>query len=99
MATMGRLMKNFDIRLPRLGLHSKRLGIYLRACAHLLNSFGNDSLPLIQAADNDPSITDTVAGRDCPNVHFVLAIYNSDLIAALELRHCALRNKQCAMLN
>ena len=57
----------------------------MRACAHFLNSFGNDSFPLIQAVNNDPSITGTVTDCDGPNVHFVIAINNGNLIAALEL--------------
>ena len=41
MATMGRLMKNFDIGLSPLSFHGKRLWIHLHALAHFLHAFGN----------------------------------------------------------
>src|SRR5690348_11313206 len=83
-ATIGRLMKNFDIGLPDFGLRGKRLGIYVRTGAHFLNSLGNHPISAIYTAYNDPLTTDTVADRHCPDVHFIVRIYNSNLIASLE---------------
>ena len=42
-ATMGRLMKNFDMRLPILCLRDKGFGVHMRALAYLLNAFRDHS--------------------------------------------------------
>ena len=85
MATMGRLMKNFDIGLPSLRLCGKWLGFHLQARANLLNAFGDDSFTCIQPFRNNPLGTNAVTDRDRSNAHFVVATYNGHLIAALEL--------------
>jgi len=93
MATMGRLMKNFDMGLPILCLRAKRLGVYSRARAYFLNAFGDDSFAGIQPFRNNPLGANTVANRDCSNADLIVATYNGNLVTALEFRHCALRNK------
>src|SRR5216683_7729346 len=97
-ATMGRLMKNFDIGLFILCLHAKRLGFHLRACTHLLNAFGDDSLARVQPFCNDPLGPNAVANRDRSNAHLFIVTHNRNLVAALELCHRALRNKQRTLL-
>src|ERR1700693_107624 len=109
MATMGRLMKNFDMDRLSLSIHRslahrpllidlgfcyERLGIHVHSGAHSLNPFRYDSVAGIQATRDDPLVTDPVAHGNSSNVDFVVAIYDRDLIFDLQLRHCALRNKQ-----
>ena len=43
MATMGRLMKNFDMGLPSLGFRGKWFGVHLHSGTHFLHSFGDDA--------------------------------------------------------
>src|ERR1700674_2258850 len=84
MATMGRLIKNFDIGLPCLRLCGKWLGVHLQARANLLNAFGDDSFAWIQPFCNNPLGTNAVTDCDRSNAHFVVGGYNGHLITALE---------------
>src|SRR5271169_1287893 len=97
-ATMGRLMKNFDMGLPILCLRDKGLGVHMRALAYFLNAFGDDSIAWIQPFRNDPLGADAVADRDGSNANFVVAPHNGNLVTALELCHRALRDKERALL-
>src|SRR5271169_3751878 len=100
MATMGRLMKNFDMGRPSLSIRRslvlghKWLGIHAHTTAHSLNSFNNDSVSGIEPVSDDPSVINPVAHSDRSNVNFVVGANNSNLVAPLQLRHCPLRNKQ-----
>src|SRR5258707_14698824 len=91
MATMGRLMKNFDMGLPALS-YCKGLGAHVRALPHFLNTFGDNSFPWVQPFSNNPLGTNAVADFDATDAHFVLAVHNRYLIAALQLGHRTLRN-------
>src|ERR1700730_2267438 len=93
MATMGRLMKNFDIGLPSLRLCRKRLGVDLHARAHLLHTLDDDTVAAPQPVRNNPLGADPVADFDRSDADFILVIHHRDLIAALQLRHCTLRYK------
>src|SRR4029077_21248719 len=97
-ATMGRLIKNFDIALPSLALRGKRLGVHLRARTRLLHALGNHTFALLEPFRNNPLRTDAVANRHRSNAYFIVATHNGDLVAALELRHRPLRNKQRTLL-
>src|SRR5277367_516091 len=98
MATMGRLMKNFDIGHLSLSCRGtcggKRPGVHFRTWAHLLNSFHHDFFSSIQPAGDHPLGTDTVTDRDRPNAYLVVCVHNGDLVGALQLRDRALRNHQ-----
>ena len=85
MATMGRLIKNFDMGLPPRSVRGKRLGVHLHARAHLLHAFGNHPFAGLQSVRNNPVAADTVADFDRPNAHFVLVVHDGDLITALQL--------------
>jgi hypothetical protein len=85
MATMGRLMKNFDIGLPPLAVRGERLRIHLHARTYLLHAFGNRTFALLQSVSDNPIGADTVADRDRPNAHSIVAAYNGDLVPALQL--------------
>src|ERR1700683_1757188 len=85
-ATMGRLIKNFDMGLSSLSVGDKRLGVYLSARTHLLHAFDNHALPLLESVRNNPLVSDGVADLDRADAHLVIVAHHSDLIAALEFR-------------
>src|SRR5882672_8490583 len=97
MATMGRFMKNFDMGLLHRPFRGKRLGVYAHARTDLLNPLGHDAFAGLQALRDDPFGTDPVTDRYRANVHFAVVIYDGDLIATLQLRHCALRYQQSSV--
>src|SRR5713101_1882128 len=92
-ATMGRLMKNFDIGLPSPDFHGKWFGVHLHARTHLLHSLDDHAFTLLEPFRNNPLGADAVADLDRTDAHFVLAGHNRYLIAALQLRHRTLRHK------
>src|SRR5579863_86100 len=100
MATMGRLMKNFDMGDPSLSIRRclvlgpEWLGIHVHAGAHPLDSFNHDSVSRIQPVRDDPSVINPVAHSDRSNVHLVVSSNHSNLVAALQFRNRPLRNQQ-----
>src|ERR1700733_3356588 len=100
MATMGRLMKNFDMGHPSLSIRrslilgDEGLGVYTHTGAHPLNSLNHDSVSRVQPVLDDPSVINPVAHSDRSNVNFVVGANDSNLVAALQLRDCALWDKQ-----
>src|SRR5215469_13935640 len=88
-ATIGRLIKNLDIELfpfwLRVGLRHEGLGLHLHSRTHFLRALGDDAFAGFQTFRNDPLAADRIADFDGLNAHFVLAIHNRDLIAALQL--------------
>src|SRR5208282_4861312 len=84
MATMGRLIKNFDMGLPSRGFHGKRLGVHLHARTHLLHALGDHPFPWLKSVRNNPLIAKTVADFDRADAHFVLVVHRRDLVAALQ---------------
>src|ERR1700686_2675706 len=98
MATMGRLIKNFDMGLPPRSFRRKRLGVHLQARTHLLNTLGDDTFAGLESLGNNPLVADAVADFDRPDAHFVLFVHRCDLIPALQLRHGTLRYKQRILL-
>src|SRR4029077_672924 len=99
MATMGRLIKNFDIGLPSLRLRGKWLGVYLHARTHPLHSLDDDTFALLKPFRHNPLPTHAIADLPRTDAHFVLAVHNRDLIAALQLRYRTLRDKERVFLN
>src|SRR5271167_2155288 len=98
MATMGRLIKNFDIGLPSRWFHGKWPGVHLHARTHLLHPLGDHPFARLESFRNNPLVADAVADLDRPDAHFVLFVHCCDLIAALQLRHGTLRYKQRVLL-
>src|SRR5437899_2713836 len=78
MATMGRLIKNFDIGLPCLAFRCKRLGVHLHARTNLLHAFGNNSLASLQSVSDNPIGAHTVADRNRADGYFVLAAIDGE---------------------
>src|SRR5260370_26012182 len=93
MATIGLLMKNFDIGLPSLRFGDKRLGVHLHARTHLQHPLDNHTFAALQPFLNNPLRADAVADFDRADAHFVLVVHRRDLKAALYLRDCTLRYK------
>src|SRR5580658_2128240 len=94
MATMGRLMKNFDMGHPSLSIRrclarrslilgNEGLGVYTDTTAHSLHSFNHDSVSCVQPAHDDPSVVDPIADSDRSNVTFVVGANDGNLITAL----------------
>jgi hypothetical protein len=83
MATMGRLIKNFDMGLPSLSYRGKWLGVHLHAGTHFLYALSNNAFTSLQSVRNNPLVANAVPDGDCSNAHFVLAIHHCHLIAAL----------------
>src|SRR5437879_2415390 len=79
MATMGRLIKNFDIGLPSLACRSKWLGVHLHAGAHFLHALGHHAFAGAQSFLNDPQAAYAVADLDGPDAYFVLAVHHGHL--------------------
>src|SRR2546425_12621678 len=84
MATMGRLIKNFDIGLPSLGFRGKWFGVNQHSRAHLLHALDNHAFALLQAFGDNPLIADAVPHLDRANAYFAFAVHHRDLIAALQ---------------
>src|SRR5271165_7404061 len=76
MATIGRLMKNFDICSPFLGFCRKWLGIHLRARAHFLQALGDYAFAGLQSFSNNPLCTHPITHFDRSNVHFILLVHH-----------------------
>src|ERR1700736_6729110 len=85
MATIGRLMKNFDIGYLSLASMRKRPRVHFCALPHLLDSLGDDSFSPIQPTGDHPHATDTVTDRDGSNANLVVSIHHRDLVCALQL--------------
>src|SRR5579864_1977323 len=100
MATIGRLMKNFDMGHPSLSIRRSLalghewLGIHAHTAAHSLHSFSNDSVSWIEPARDDPSVINPVGHSDRSNVNFVVGANDRNLVAPLQFRHGPLRNEQ-----
>jgi hypothetical protein len=89
-------MKNFDMGHPSLSIRRSLvlawarvlghewLGIHVHTGAHSLHSFDYDSVSGVQPAGDDPSVIDPVADGDGSNIHFVVGVNDSDLVAALQ---------------
>src|SRR5580700_3886007 len=86
-ATMGRLMKNFDMGLPVLCLRDKRLGVHMSALAYFLNAFGDDSFARFQSVRHNPLRPNAVADLDRSYAHLILVVDNGYLIGPLQFRY------------
>src|SRR5271154_1055618 len=93
MATMGRLMKNFDMGLFILCFGDKRLGGHMRALTYFLHAFSDNTFAWLQSLGDNPLAARLVSDFNRLNGHFVFAINDGDLVATLQLRHGTLRHK------
>src|SRR6202040_2917120 len=102
MATIGRLMKNFDMvllgsRLCHFG--SVQLRFHLHASPHLLRSFGYDAVAWLQSFRNDPLAAEPVSRFNRLNRDSVFVIHDGDLVATLQFGDGALRPQQCILFD
>src|ERR1700734_1758494 len=85
MATMGRLMKNFDMAflpcLRRRIIRHVRLRLYLRTGLHFLHSLGHYAFSRLQSVSDNPQGADAIADLDCPYADFVVPVHHSHLIS------------------
>src|ERR1700739_4084735 len=93
-ATMGRLMKNFDITSPAHRFGGERFRIDPDPGAHFLNSFDDHPLTWIEPTCNHPALIHLWPDCHRPNVHSVVGVKDCHLVATLEFRNGALRNEQ-----
>src|SRR6266853_4792174 len=94
-ATIGRLMKNFDISPASLLFRRlvERPGVHTRTENSLLDALHNHSLARFQPIADHPHRPGLVADLDCLDTHRVVAIYCGHLIAALLFRDGRLRDE------
>src|SRR5579864_4281096 len=72
-ATMGRLMKNFDMTLPTDRFRGEWFRIDPNAGAHLLHPFRNNTIPRIESTCDHPTPIDLGTYRHRPDGHLVVA--------------------------
>src|SRR5258707_4572624 len=111
MATIGRLMENFDIENPpELGLASRqtllcsflrlhcisvRLGQNLGALPHILKAFHNYLFACLQAVRHYDHLTECRSDFNGADLCFSVRTHHRNLVTALQLRHGLLRTQQC----
>src|SRR5690349_23886195 len=97
-ATIGRLMKNFDMTSPAHRFGSERFRINPNAGAHLLNTFGNHAITWIETTCDHPTSIDLRPHCYRPDGYPVIGVKDGHLITTLEFRNGALRNEQSSLL-
>src|ERR1700741_312274 len=85
-ATIGRLMKNFDISAAFRGGRGQ-LNLDSRAVPNLLQALHNHELARLDAAFQDPHRIHAFSDFDRPDAHLVVTAYHRDLVAPLEFRY------------
>src|SRR5262245_37293147 len=87
-ATMGRLMKNFDIWF-RTHLHS---------LTNSLDTFYNHPFARLDTLVDDPFRTDCLGNLHRPDLHGIAIVDDGKLLRALKIDYCTLWNQQSALL-
>src|SRR5262245_51196419 len=82
-ATIGRLMKNLDIRL----------WIDLHSLANLLHALNDDALTRREALVDNPFSADGFTHLHSPDFDGVIGVDDGDLPRSLEVDDCTLRNQ------
>src|SRR5215470_5821457 len=78
MATMGRLMKNFDMGSLPLVSHGEGFRVHRRAGTNLLHTFDDNFFAGLQAIGDDPVGANLIANRNRANTDFVIGAHNGD---------------------
>src|SRR5580765_6935622 len=97
-ATMGRLIKNFDMTLPAHRVRGEWFRIDPYSSAHFLHPFGDNPLAWIEPTCDHPAPIHLWSYGDRTNGDLVLGVKDCHLIATLKLRNGALRNQQRSFL-
>src|ERR1700704_2064681 len=98
-ATIGRLMKNFDIDSVSFSGKTYGLGSNGSSFLELLQSFDYNLLTRLEAAVNHPHRSDRLAGFHGAHTDFVITPDDRRLIASLRLSNGALRYEQSAFFH
>src|SRR5262249_35643699 len=98
-ATIGRWMKNFDMTSPARCLSHKRLGIYSRTGAHLLDSLCHHVFAWLQPVRDDPLVANNLTDSDGTNAHLVVSVHDGDLVRTLQFGNGPLWDKEGAVLD
>src|ERR1700690_2251969 len=93
-ATIGQLMKNFDMTSPAHRFRGEWFRIDPAPGAHFLPPFDDNALTWIKPTCNHPAPIHLWPDCHRPNVHLVVGVKDCHLIATLEFRDGALRNQQ-----
>src|SRR5260370_35417247 len=88
-ATIGRLMKNFDMELFPLRPGYKGLGVHSHPRTHLLDSLSDHTDTWFQALRHHPLAAYAVADFAWPTTHFVLALTNRYSITSTQFGYGA----------
>src|SRR5271157_856952 len=111
MATIGRLIKNLDMRfqLDRrmlgigrpslLDIRRIRLRIDLGAIFDFLYAFSDHAIASLQTVVDNPQETKLCADLNRHNGYFVIGAHDRDQVGALHVGHGTLRYQQRALLN
>src|SRR2546430_297709 len=95
-ATIGRLMKKFEIIYPRAGRLLKRFRVHDHAGSYFLRSLDYNPFAGVQSFFNDPLRSDTLPDLDGTGADLATPADNGNLIGALQFAHGALRHEQRA---
>src|ERR1700676_2820094 len=93
MATMGRLMKNFDI-LSALRYRISELGVDRHTLPHLLDAFRAHAFSGIEPVVDNPHRAHSVGDFHSTNGDLVVLADHCNLIGSLQFGDSALRDKQ-----
>src|ERR1051325_4875241 len=93
-ATIGRLMKNFDITSPLLRLRGERFRFHHNSCTDFLYTLGYHCLAAVESLGDNPFAVDAIADFNGSNTNFVFGVDDRDLICALKFGNGALRYQQ-----
>src|SRR5262245_18514947 len=86
MATIGRLIKNFDIVSPLLRVRGgKRFRFHQSASPHFLDPFGDDRFAAIEPLRDNPVVVNAIADFYRTNTDLIFGVDDRDLISALKL--------------
>src|SRR5579871_1623132 len=84
-ATIGRLMKNFDIGSPSRCVCAERLWIDPHPRPDLLSSFHHDCVPGMEPIRDHPAVVNLHSDGNWLNDHLVVVVHYCDLVTALQL--------------
>src|ERR1700690_2884140 len=98
-ATIGRLMKNFDTaRLPGGLCRGERKGIHQRAVPDLLQPLSDDPVARLQPGKDGDEVAERLADRRRHDVDPVVGVDRGKLVAPLELVQGAPGDEERALL-
>src|SRR5579864_4399198 len=98
-ATIGRLMKNFDMTLPADGFRGEWFRIDADPGADFLDTLGDNPLTWMESTGNHPAPIHLRPDCHRPDVDLIVGVHDGNLVAALQLRNRPLWHKECVVLD